>query len=257
MSHEFIGKDVLDKNAQGSSFRKGKLIQAMVEGRPVLLDEVDLSDQPIMMRLQDFLLLRPGSKVNLQEDGDEEIVIQPGFAAFATANEASKRYQHRVKLDPAFRDRFSIVRAEYPDIDKKPTAEIPHSLMRLALASAVDERGKLSEHTPASELERLARLAHATQALYSLPANDTRIVADLRPDQTTSEFLQAAEEPVMSDCITPRTLVETVRRCSLGNKPGMDLESETQKLINTLDQAGSTTNKKYATRIYDLLTRGS
>jgi hypothetical protein len=252
MTDEFMGKVVQDKDTKTFSFKEGKLVEAMREGRPVILDEVNISDQAIVMRLQDVLLRRPGQKIVLQENGGEEIEIQPGFVVFATANEASARYQHRTQLDPAFRDRFNVVGLNYPDVDTAPITDIPHSLMRLALASAVDENGELSPHTPANVVETMARLAHATQHLYSVPAKNVRI-SSLRPDQDTTGFLQGSEEPIMTDCITPRALVETIRRCSAGNKPGMDLRVEVERLVISLDQAGSSSNRKHARKALELL----
>lgn len=252
MADEFMGKVVQDKESKTFQFKEGKLIEAMREGRPVIIDEVNISEQAIVMRLQDILLRRPGDKIVLQENGGEEIEIQPGFVVFATANEASARYQHRTRLDPAFRDRFNVIQVSYPDEGAHPLTDIPKSLMRLALASAVDERGELSPHVPADELETLVRLSHATQHLYSVPSRNVAIDA-MRPKQSTSEFL-SGDEPLMTDCITPRALAETIARCRTGNKPGMDLASETNRLIVSLDQAGSSVNRGHAEKARSLFT---
>lgn len=253
MSNELIGQMEQDKETRVFAFKEGKLVQAMREGRPVILDEVNISDQPVIMRLQDILLRRPGQKVMIQENGGDTIEIQPGFVVFATANEASARYQHRNVLDPAFRDRYDVLQVQYPDSEtRNPIAEIPRSLMRLALAAAVDEQGALSRHIDAAEVERFVRLAHVTQHLYSVPARNARI-ANLNTGQATSAFLD--DEPVMTDCITPRALADTIQRCSTGNKPGMTLEREMERIIVGLDQAGANHNQTYARRALTLLQR--
>lgn len=254
MSNELIGQMEQDKETRVFAFKEGKLVQAMREGRPVIIDEVNVGDQSIVMRLQDILLRRPGDRILIQENGGNSIEIQHGFVVFATANEASARYQHRNVLDPAFRDRYDVISLRYPDShNSKPIEEVPHSLMRLALASAVDERGVKSSHIDIRELETLVRLAHVTQHLYSVPASNAR-VANLGPSaQSTSNFLD--EEPVMTDCITPRALVDIINRCSAGNKPGLSIQGELERAIFGLDQAGSSHNQVLARRMLNLLRR--
>lgn len=255
MSNELIGQMEQDKDTRVFAFKEGKLIKAMREGRPVIIDEVNIGDQSVVMRLQDILLRRPGERIMLQENGGDSIEIQPGFVVFATANEASARYQHRNVLDPAFRDRYEVVQVQYPDnASKNPVEEVPKSLMRLALASAVDEKGVLSRHINAPTLERFVRLSHITQHLYSVPACNAR-VSNLNIGAATSNFLD--DEPAMTDCITPRAVVDTIQRCAAGNKPGMSLDNQIERLIVGLDQAGSTKNQKYARRALTLLQNSS
>ena len=254
MSNELIGQMEQDKDTRVFAFKEGKLVKAMREGRPVIIDEVNVGDQPVVMRLQDILLRRPGDRILIQENGGDSIEIQPGFVVFATANEASARYQHRNVLDPAFRDRYDVINLRYPDSDFTgiATQHVPRSLMRLALAAAVDEQGVLSRHIDATDLERLVRLSFVTQQGYTRPPKDAR-VSNLNSGQSTSNFLD--EEPVMTDCITPRTVVETVQRSANGNKPGMSLQSEMERVIVGLDQAGSTHNQTLARRALTLLQR--
>ncbi len=253
MSNELIGQMEQDKDTRVFAFKEGKLVKAMREGRPVIIDEVNVGDQPVVMRLQDILLRRPGDHIMIQENGGDSIEIQPGFVVFATANEASARYQHRNVLDPAFRDRYDVLQLQYPDSESRsPMAEAPRSLMRLALAAAVDKQGVLSRHIDATTLERMVRLSHVTEHLYSVPARNAR-VNNLNTAQSTSNFLD--DEPVMTDCITPRALVDTVQRCAAGNKPGMTLENEIDRAITGLDQAGSSHNQTYARSALRLLQR--
>ena len=169
----------------------------------------------------------------------------------ATANEASKRYTHRHTLDQAFRDRFDVREVTYPDSgNNKPLQDIPSTLLRLALAAAVDERGVPSRHIDLSTLEKLVRLAHVTQHLYSVPARDAR-TSGIHGGQTTSTYLD--NEPIMTDCITPRTMIDAILRCVPGNKPDSTLAGEIESLIRRLDQAGSTHNQELARQTLGLL----
>jgi hypothetical protein len=251
MSDELIGKLKHDKTQGTFVFSEGMLLKAMREGRPILLDEINFGDQAIIARLQDILLRRPGDTVYVQESGEEPIVIQPGFTVFATANEASQRYRHREILDPAIRDRFDIITRSYPDMDGSPLLDAPDQLLRLALSSAVDDNGCPSRHISLDVLEAFTRLVHVTQFLYSTPAKD--VFLDLKDGQAATSVLEE-EQPLMTDCITPRTLSGIVADCANGNLPGMRLDSDIiEATLKTLDQAGSSANRDLAEQARFLL----
>ena len=244
MSDELVGKvDLVPR--KGTVFHEGKVIQCMREGRPLVLDEVNLADQQIMMRLQDILLKKPGDAVILQENGNEPVVIKRGFCVIATANEASARYNAREQLDPAFRDRFDVVQVQYPDVDVDHITQYPSVNMRLALAHTITESGKVNSHVPVNDAILLARLAHATQRLYSKPAKD---VAGSLMGSTTD--LLDASEPLLTDCITPRKMVTIMQRVATGTLPGVTVSSETARTIEALDQYG-THNQTYAKKLLD------
>lgn len=235
-SSEFMGQIVQDKETGRFVYKYGKLVQAMKEGRPIILDEVNVGDQPVMLRLQDLLLQRPGKQVTIQENGYEEIGIQPGFVVYATANEASEHYQHRNTLESAFRDRYDLWKLGYTDISKdNPLDNTPASLMRLALAASVNAQGRLSPHVEMSDLNTLVKLANITQHLFTRPARDVKNNKLQEHIGSTTNYLD--DSTVMSDCITPRSVYDTVTRCALGNKPGFNLGAEIERLISGLDQS--------------------
>lgn len=218
MKDEFIGKMTLsEKNgATVTTFQQGILTDCMEQGTPLVMDEINLIDPAIAMRLQDILLRKPGDEVSLQEDGGKRIVIKPGFCVIATANEASSRYQSRAALDPAFRDRFVVLPIQYPDGDTEilKQDQLPGSLVRLAYAHVVSRNGLPSNRVSATDAYWLARIAHASQQLYSKPAKDVRgslggNVASVVDDT----------EPRMNDCITPRTMVRILKTVDTGLNP--------------------------------------
>ncbi|MDR2109104.1 MAG: AAA family ATPase [Coriobacteriales bacterium] len=255
MSDELIGKIKHDRVLNTFVFQEGMLLTAMRKGLPILLDEINFGDQAIIARLQEILLRRAGDTVLVQESGEESLVIQPGFAVLATANEASERYRHREILDPAIRDRFNIVMRGYPDIGSNPIAEPAPRLLRLALSSAVDRWGRASRHIDLHILEDFVRLAHATQYLYSVPAKD--VVLDVTDDQLTSSVIEEGQ-PLMSDCVTPRALSKLVADCARGNLPGVRLDAALiEKTVRSLDQAGSTHNSLMAQQLRLLLDIGT
>jgi hypothetical protein len=251
MSDELIGKIKHDKVQNTFVFKEGVLLRAMRLGTPVLLDEINFGDQAIIARLQDILLKRPGEKVFVQESGEEPIEVAPGFTVFATANEASTRYRHREILDPAIRDRFNIILRSYPDLDINPLTDTPASLLRIALSSAVDSWGLPSPHINLETLESLVKLAHATQFLYSVPGKEVTI--QFSEDKVSSSVLEESE-PLMTDCITPRTVSKLIADFAAGNLPGVSLDATLIKnLISSLDQAGATHNRELAEQIGLLL----
>lgn len=219
MKDEFIGKMTLSEQngATVTTFQSGILTECMREGVPLVMDEINLIDPAIAMRLQDILLRKPGDVVTIQEDSGEQIVVKHGFCVLATANEASTRYQSRATLDPAFRDRFAVMPIEYPDGDKimLQANDRPDSLARLAYAFAVSRNGIASRRVAPRDALWLASVAHASQQLYSKPAKDVQS----GPLGTTMANVIDDSEPRMNDCITPRKMVDILQTIDRGLNP--------------------------------------
>jgi hypothetical protein len=249
MDDELIGKKDQDRDdPRKLYFHEGKLIQAMRQGRPIIFDEINYVDPQVLARLQDVLLLRPGQSILVQEDGEEPLTIRSGFVVFATANEASERYRSRFSLDVALRDRFSIIRRDYPEIrlTDEPHTHVPRTMLRIALASAATGLGTLGRHIRADELESLARLAFVTQYLYTVPA-----------DSIPSEFKSGTsviidQKPIMTNCITPRKMHEIISVAAGGNNPGVTLSALVEEALIALDEYGDA-NLKLARMAHRLL----
>jgi hypothetical protein len=104
-------------------------------------------------------------------------------------------------------------------------------------------------------LENFVRLVHATEYLYSVPARD--VVLDIETDSLTSSVIEE-NQPLMTDCVTPRTLSKLIADCSRGNIPGARLNIElVLRTIQSLDQAGSTHNLTLAHQVRMLLDIGT
>lgn len=249
MSDELIGKMVHDAKQNSFVFEEGVLPRAMRAGVPLLLDEINFGDQTIIARLQDILLKKPGQTVFIQEEG-VEITVQPGFTVFATANEASQRYRHREILDPAIRDRFEIIERTYPDLHLNPLLNPSKTLKRIAFSEAINPNGIPSRHIDYELLTVLVHVATITQYLYAVPAKDAMLVLN---DEQSSSTVREDTAPLLTDCITPRALGRAVQDSAGGNLPGRHLDLYLiDKMIKTLDQAG-TTNNAGATRQAALL----
>lgn len=234
-------------------FEYGIIPMAAQEGRIVIIDEGDASDASVMLRLQDILLnMKPGKTFILQENGGEEIKIQPGFGIISTANEASKRYKHRQTADPANRDRYDIIPFNYPDIPVTVPDDILDrditNLRRLAYAAISDKNGRLSGTISGEEVERIVLLASATQFLYSQPASSAteRYAAGVA---STTAALNTA--PLMNDCITPRRLFKELTRIAPANKPNSTFDSLLERMFARLDEGDKTSDSKIARNLWE------
>lgn len=251
MSDELIGKIKYDRLNNSFVFQEGLLLSAMKNGEPILLDEINFGDQAILARLQDILISKAGDLVFIQENDEEPIKITPGFIVFATANEASQRYRHRVVLDPALRDRFDILTRNYPDLDTGMFDGSPETLSRLATSSAVNDLGIMSPHIDDEFLKLYIKLAYITEYLYATPAKDASI--EFAEDHVSS-IVKEDMQPLLTDCLTPRTIASTVEDCAIGSLPGRKLNPVfLDSLLHSLDQAGSHHNYELAQQVAHML----
>ena len=245
MSHELVGKYTQDPETGKIVFQPGPVTKGAHDGRPVLLHEVNIGDQSVVMRMQDMLLLEPGKVFALQENGLEDILIQSGFVVFMTANEG-ERYMGREQLDTAFRDRTDKISFTYPDASKKPLSDTMPETLRLAFAAAVDTNGRLSDRIDIADLTYLARLAHVSQQLYTQPSRNVNLEGKKVPDGgTVTRMLD--DEPILSDCITPRKMIDVILRAQR-NLPGVELLKLIREKLGELDITGNH-NKNTVTQL--------
>ncbi|MBP6038399.1 MAG: AAA family ATPase [Candidatus Saccharimonas sp.] len=258
MKDEFIGKTVLtEKNgASVTEFRPGILAECMRDGIPLIIDEINLIDPAIAMRLQDILLRKPGDVVIFQEDDTATpITIKRGFTIIATANEASDRYQSRAVLDPAFRDRFDVMQVNYPDgvvpivlRDPKHGKKVPQpsTLMRLAYANIISPSGIKNDRISIDDAAWLVKISHASQQMYSKPSCD---INGSLPGSASAKFVDQ-EQPPMKDCITPRKLVDIIKRVAGGLNP-YDIEQGIRGVV--LDTVAGMQHRSDRQMMFDLM----
>ncbi len=252
MAYTFTGKQVQDSKTGRVVHKDSKIAIAAREGRPVLLDEVNFGDTSVLAALHDVLLLKPGDTLPT-ENGD--IVIQPGFIVCMTANEGD-RYQNRVDLDAAFKDRVDVIHFKYPDWSRKPhTDDMPETL-RLAFAAAVDKEGTLAANIDVVDMTHLARLAHISQQLYTQRAQNVQAVLkgiNLPETDTVSTMLD--DRPVMSSCISPRDMINSILRSANGSLMNVTITTEIEALLGKLDKDGEDYNYRVLTTLYGKANR--
>jgi len=256
MSDELMGSKDYDPDKNAFVFKESSFLKAIHMGLKTVIDEANGVDPKILMRMHQPLLTKPGETVTVDEDNHRQVVLKRGFHVAATANEVSSNYKDRNRLDPAFRDRFDVVNAEYPDYkNKNPLIDVPVQSLRLAFAAVCNERGVMSQHINPKDLVKFVQLTHITQHLYSKLLDDNLKSALMEKGErlTTSSYVN--DRPVMTNCISPRTMINTLRRCADGNKSGLNLHDKMIEIIESLDQGGQTVNKTWAYKALNYLTR--
>ncbi len=257
MSDEIMGKHDYDKATNQLRFVDSPLLKAITEGKSVVADEFNANDPKIVIRLNQVFLSRPGELIAIDEDGGRMVKVANGFHVSATANEISSNYRDRNRIDPATRDRFDIINVHFPDeSNENPLLQEPVELTRLALASVCNERGVISPHVDVNTLVKFVKLAHVTQHLYSKPlAEGLRSTLSESGSSISTADITGMEKPVMSDCISPRTMMDALTRCADGNKPRMNLDTKIQEIVRGLDQGGTTNNANWANKTLRYLSR--
>lgn len=94
----------------------GPLIQAMKEGRPVIVDEMNAIPHHVLILMNDLLTRKAGETIIPLIPGAEPFKIQEGFCVLATGNykpEDGLMYVGRQPLDAAFLSRFKLMDYDY------------------------------------------------------------------------------------------------------------------------------------------------
>ena len=209
-SAQLIGSHELRASggATSSIFVPGPLLRAMTEGRPVILDEINAMPPEFLKRLNRILQLRPGDTLHVQEDAGRPVLIAPGFAILATANEQTPhRYRGLDRLSAELVNRFGAnsYRVHYPDAGLD-YVEFPVENALLAAAAVVDERGTLPASIGVDALQRVARAAFISQQVFA-GAHGEGFEAFVSTDRQI-DGRPGLEESVLA----PRTLVALLHK---------------------------------------------
>ena len=213
-SAQLIGTHELraEHGATVSAFVPGPLLRAMIEGRPVILDEINAMPAEFLKRLNRILQLRPGNTLGVQEDAGREITIARGFAILATANEQTPhRYRGLDRLSAELVNRFGAngYRVRYPD-SENAYEEFPAENALLALASVVDERAALPDGLTIDQVVRVARAAFISQQVFA--GSHGAGFTDYVSTEREIDGRPGLDEAVLA----PRTLVAVLQKVAGG-----------------------------------------
>lgn len=186
---EMYGHQVLKASEEGSTvsdFYLGPVYQAMEDGRPLVIDEVNAIPHEVLISLNHVLTRRPGDVINVQQDSGKQIIVKDGFSVIMTGNlnvgagESAQKYVSRERMDPAFISRLKLMEHDYlpqnTDLPFKdasgvttPSIEgVKNELYSVLVASMMDRQGNME--APAEALEQLwqlASVARKTQEAFS------------------------------------------------------------------------------------------
>lgn len=112
---EFVGKMLLNEN--GTYWVNGILIDAMINGHWLLLDEINAALPEILFVLHS--LLDDDRYVVVAENNNEKVHPHPNFRIFATMN-PSDTYAGTKELNKAFLSRFPMtIKVGFPDAERE------------------------------------------------------------------------------------------------------------------------------------------
>lgn len=107
---KLVGDIITRSGSTYSEYVLGAAYIAAKEGRVLILDEADMADNNIKMKLNDLLIRRPGESIRVQENGGSEITVAQGFGVIKTQNSSSAsdpRYKNGRVLDDAAQENRS------------------------------------------------------------------------------------------------------------------------------------------------------
>ena len=157
-----------------SDYFMGQVYQAMEEGRPIILDEVNAIPHDVLISLNHLLTRKPGDVVRIQQNSGSEVKIADGFCFILTGNineGGTDRYVMRQDLDPAFLSRLHLVKHDYLPQVKVGTLDeasagdgkgAKNELFELMASRVMDKNGNIE--IPEGELRKIWNLAKAARA---------------------------------------------------------------------------------------------
>lgn len=160
----------------------GPLLQAMHEGRPIIIDEMNAIPHHVLIVLNEYLTKKSGDKIVPPFADMDAFTVKDGFCAIATGNykpEDGALYPGRSPLDAALLSRFAIIHYDYlpQRLDSEVTgtnAETlreqrpQNELFSMLLTRLLDQN--LSAGLPADapeSLQNLSRMARGIQNIFS------------------------------------------------------------------------------------------
>lgn len=159
----------------------GLFYQAMKEGRPLILDEMNAMPHSILIGLNEYLKAKPGDIIVPMIAGAKPFPVQEGFVVIATGNwkpEDGKMYVGRQQIDAAFLSRFGVVHYDYlpqrikgetqETTDENKRAEKAEGELFILLATHVIDKNTLGAKVPVGTFEKLRGLAQAARHIQDV-----------------------------------------------------------------------------------------
>ncbi len=174
--NSMVAAYIQNKGGTISDFYLGPIYKAMEEGRPVIIDEVNVIPHEVLISLNHILTRKVGETVSVQQNSGSKVKIKEGFCIIMTGNLNTRKdvetYTDRKELDPAFLSRLDQIEHDYlpqrTDGTLDSDAGPDNQLFHLMLAKVMDRHGNIE--VPKGEMRKLWNLALAareTQEVFS------------------------------------------------------------------------------------------
>lgn len=208
---EEIAKILIGKgDASVTMFNYGPFARAMKRGVPIIVDEVNRISQQTNSRINDLLLRRPGTRVRLQENGEEEMEIGSGFAVLGTCN-LGAQYNGINDFDAAFKSRWVAEEVGYPELAES------YDLILAALLRK--DRVRLPPEFPAESFERLVDLAIVVHEIQDVFAGKTKAQRFMAMNTNVVAQRSQLEKAVISTRDLMRKIVDPWVKSGFKQKP--------------------------------------
>src|SRR3989344_7456548 len=157
-----------------SDFFLGPIYQAMAEGRPVIIDEINAIPHEVLISLNHILTRKVGDEINIQQDSGRKIQVEEGFGIMATGNmnQGQDIYKDREDMDPAFLSR--LYKKEYDYLPQKTEGALEEEAgpgneqFQLIMAKMIDSNGNIEAPKDSMrKLWNLAKAARITQDVFA------------------------------------------------------------------------------------------
>lgn len=145
-------------------FAGGPLERALREKKPIIFDEINMIPPQVLGRINDISIATIGRPIILQENGDEEYEITPGFGILGTFN-VGRQYHGTQELNAAQANRWNGPKVDYPSMKES------YDLILAALLRK--DRVRLPPSFHAEDYEKLADLAIVTRHIQELFSGQT------------------------------------------------------------------------------------
>ncbi len=180
-AHDRILQTYLTQFKDGtiSDFFLGPIYQAMDEGRPVIIDEVNAIPHETLISLNHILTRQVGEKINVQQNTGTQVEVKEGFGIIGTGNldqgqedQDQERYIGLQNMSPAFRSRFYELEHDYlpqkTEGNLEDGADEENELFHLSLAKVMDKNGNIeAPKNSIKKLWNLAKSAKVTQDVFA------------------------------------------------------------------------------------------
>lgn len=190
-------------NVTETLFSYGPMGRAILEDKPIIIDEINLMPPEVIGRINDILTRKVGERFRLQENGEETFERGPGFAVLATLN-LGHQYAGIREFNAAFASRWVGREVDYP------TAEEDFDLIIAALIRK--DRTSLPPNFPPAAYEQLIDLAVVTREIQELFSGQTEGQRFMAMAKSVSPEKSQLEKVVVSTRDLMRKIVEPFRQ---------------------------------------------